>query len=265
VSLAIPVGAPAAPSVLSTRQGGLAIVSLNRPQRLNAIDIHLLRALDAALADALADDAVRAIVLRGEGRAFCAGDDLMAQLEVGTLDPQEMQAFVDLLQRITVHLMLGDKPVVGLVQGWAIGGGFSWTLNCDLTLWAAGAQAYLPEAAFGLFVSGGASFLLPRTVGRMPAAAMTLLAPKLGADELHRMGIAWRVVPDDELLSQGLALAGQLAQLPPDAARRVKRALLAPDREALQAALRLEAQACLAGARDPQTLARIQAFLGSRA
>ena len=123
---------------------------------------------------------------------------------------------VEELQRVTRHLMLGDKPVVGLVHGWAVGGGFSWTLNCDLTLWAESAKARLPEVGLGMFVSGGLSLLLPRVAGRMAASEITWLGPRLDAVRLLALGIAWRVVPDDALLDEGLALATQLAELPLD-------------------------------------------------
>ena len=248
-------------TVLTRQQGAVRIVSLNRPQRLNAITIELLRELNAALADAQADTAVRAIVLRGEGRAFCAGDDLLAQLDIGAASAADLRPSVDELQQVTRHLMLGDKPVVGLVHGWAVGGGFSWTLNCDLTLWAQSAQARLPEVGFGLFVSGGLSLLLPRVAGRMAASEITWLGQRLDAHRLHSLGIAWRVVPDDKLLEEGLALAAQLAELPVEAARQLKRSLLAPDRQALEAALSFETEACVAAVGNPQTLARIRSFL----
>ena len=248
-------------TVLTRQLGAVRIVSLNRPQRLNAITIEMLRQLNSALVEAQADTAVRAIVLRGEGRAFCAGDDLLAQLDIGPASPTALRPFVDELQCVTRNLMLGDKPVVGLVQGWAVGGGFSWTLNCDLTLWAETAQARLPEVNLGMFVSGGLSLLLPRVAGRMAAAEITWMGPRLDAMRLKSLGIAWRVVPDEMLLDEGLALAAQLAELPEDAARQLKHALLAPDRQALEAALSFETEACIAAVGNPQTLARIRSFM----
>jgi enoyl-CoA hydratase/carnithine racemase len=247
--------------VLTRNEGAVRIVSLNRPQRLNAINIELLRALNCALAGAQADPRVRAIVLCGEGRAFCAGDDLVDQIEIGPASEVELRPVVDELQQVTRHLMLGDKPVIGLVQGWAVGGGFSWTLNCDLTLWAETAKARLPEVGFGMFISGGLSLLLPRVTGRMSASEITWLGPRLDVARLHALGIAWRVVPDDALLAEGMALAAQLAELPVEAARQLKRSMLAPDREALEAALDFETQACVAAVGNPETLARIRAFM----
>lgn len=250
--------------MLTSQQGAVRIVSLNRPLRLNAITIELLWALNAALSEAQDDPTVRAIVLRGEGRAFCAGDDLLAQLEIGPVSAASLRPFVEELQQVTRHLMLGDKPVVGLVHGWAVGGGFSWTLNCDLTLWAESAQARLPEVAFGMFVSGGLSLLLPRAAGKMAAAEVTWLSPVLDAARLQELGLAWRVVPDEALVAEGMVLASQLAALPVEAARQLKRSLLAPDRAALEGALNFETQACVEAVGNPQTLARIQDFMAAR-
>jgi enoyl-CoA hydratase/carnithine racemase len=251
--------------VLSRQDGCVRVISLNRAHRLNAIDLTLLQDLNEALRDALDDPTVKVLVMRGEGRAFCAGDDLVEQLKGGTLTPQELKIFVDLLQQVTVQLMMGPKPVVGLVQGWAIGGGFSWTLNCDLTIWADTARAYLPEVGFGMFVSGGASFLLPRIMGRMSSFEMALLSPKLSAQQLNELGIAWRVVPEESLYSAGLAVARKLAELPENAAAQFKRLLLEPDRKSILNALEAESVACINGASDPKTLDRIQSFLQAKA
>jgi enoyl-CoA hydratase/carnithine racemase len=247
--------------VLVHDDGPVRVVSLNRPARLNAINAGLLVALNDTLAAAMAEPAVRAIVLAGEGRAFCAGDDLIDQVAQGPAALETLRPVVDDLQQVTRHLMFGDKPVVGLVQGWAVGGGFSWTLNCDLTLWAEGARAQLPEVGFGLFISGGLSLLLPRAMGRMAAAEAAWLGPRMSAVELQHLGIAWRVVPEAGLRSEGLALAHRLAALPAEAARQLKRSFMAPDRRALEAALALEADACVAAVANPETLARLKAFM----
>lgn len=253
------------PEVLSERDGALALITLNRPERLNAINHGLLQGLLTALEQAQSDPQVRVIVLQGAGRSFCAGDDLVAQVEQGALEPAFVADFVDALQQVTRLMMLGDKPVLALVQGWAIGGGFSWTLNADLCLWAQSARALLPELGFGMFVSGGLSLLLPRAAGPSHARAMVMQAEPVTAEQLQAMGIAWRVVPDDELRDQGLNLARRIAALPPRAAQSFKRALGAPDRAALEQALAGEASACREGASDPDTLLRIQRFLRERA
>ncbi|MGH7005778.1 MAG: enoyl-CoA hydratase/isomerase family protein, partial [Alphaproteobacteria bacterium] len=215
-------------AVIVRDEGPVRIVSLNRPERLNAINMAMLDALDAALAAAERDAAVRAILLRGEGRAFTAGDDLDDQQAISAAGMGAIKRQVEVLQRISEHMLFGAKPVVGAVQGWAVGGGFAWTLNCDFTLWAEGAVGFLPEIAYGLFVSGGASWLLPRLAGPMVARELLYRGRRMTAADLAAAGIASRVVAQDRLAPESMALAQELATLPPDAVARAKRALITP-------------------------------------
>jgi enoyl-CoA hydratase/carnithine racemase len=247
-------------AVLVRDEGPVRAVTLNRPERLNAIDMAMLDGLDAALAGAEADAGVRAVLLEGAGRAFSAGDDLEDQQRISAAGRAAVVRQVEVLQRISERMLFGAKPVVGAVQGWAVGGGFAWTLNCDFTLWAEDAKGFLPEIAYGLFVSGGASWLLPRLAGPAFAREMILRGRRTSAQELSAAGIASRVVPATRLREEAMALATELAALPPEGVARAKRALLAPDRAALEAAMRLEAEACIAGASDPATLARLRAI-----
>jgi enoyl-CoA hydratase/carnithine racemase len=242
-----------------TRDVGLVrVVTLNRPHRLNAIDMAMLDGLDSALAGAEAAASVRAILLAGAGRAFTVGDDLDAQQEISAAGAGAIKRQVEVLQRISERMLFGAKPVVGAVQGWAVGGGFAWTLNCDFTLWAEDAKGFLPEIAYGLFVSGGASWLLPHLAGLAFAREMIFRGRRMAAAELLAAGVASRVVPAEKLQAEAMALAQELAALPAEAVARAKRALVDPDRAALEAAMRMEAEACIAGAGDPATLARLK-------
>lgn len=247
-------------AVLVGDDGPVRSVTLNRPHRLNAINMAMLDELDAALAAAEADATVRAVLLAGAGRAFTSGDDLDDQQAISAAGPAAIKRQVKVLQRISERMLFGSKPVIGAVQGWAVGGGFAWTLNCDFTVWAAGACAFLPEIAYGLFVSGGASWLLPRLAGPKIARELLYRGVRMTAEELAEAGLASRVVPADRLAAEAMALAQELAGLPPAAVARAKRALVGPDRDALRLAMRREAEACIAGAGDPETLARIKAI-----
>ena len=244
-------------AVIVRDEGPVRVVTLNRPERLNAIDMAMLDGLDAAFAGAEADAHVRAVLLAGAGRAFSAGDDLEAQLAISAAGHDAVVRQVEVLQRISERILFGAKPVVGAVQGWAVGGGFAWTLNCDFALWAEDARGFLPEIAYGLFVSGGASWLLPRLAGPAFAREMILRGRRMSARDLQAAGVAHRVVASDRLREEALALARELADLPPEGVARVKRALVEPDRAALAAAMRREAEACIVGASDPATLARL--------
>ena len=251
-------------AVLSRDEGSVRVVTLNRPERLNAIDMAMLDGLDSALAGAAAETGVRAILLEGAGRAFSAGDDLEDQLRISAAGRAAVERQVEVLQRISEHMLFGAKPVVGAVQGWAVGGGFAWTLNCDFALWAEDARGFLPEIAYGLFVSGGASWLLPRLAGTAFAREMMLRGRRMGARDLLDAGVASRVVAAGRLREEAMTLARELAALPPEGVARAKRALLAPDRAALESAMRLESEACIAGACDPAALARLKAIGAQR-
>lgn len=245
-------------AVLVRDEGAVRAITLNRPHRLNAIDMAMLDGLDAALAAAAGESGVRAILLEGAGRAFTVGDDLEAQQEISASGRAAVERQVELLQRISERMLFGAKLVVGAVQGWAVGGGFAWTLNCDFALWAEDAKGFLPEIAYGLFVSGGASWLLPRLAGTNFAREMIFRGRRLSAQQLLEAGVASRVVAAAALRSEAMALAQELAALPPEAVARAKRALVDPDRAALEAAMTIEAKACIAGASDPATLARLK-------
>jgi enoyl-CoA hydratase/carnithine racemase len=245
-------------AVLVRDEGQVRAITLNRPHRLNAIDMAMLDGLDAALVGAEAETGVRAILLAGAGRAFTVGDDLDEQQVISAAGLSALTRQVEVLQRISERMLFGAKPVVGAVQGWAVGGGFAWTLNCDFALWAEGAVGFLPEIAYGLFVSGGASWLLPRLAAPTVAREMIYRGRRMTAAELAAAGVANRVVPADRLATEVMALAQELAALPPDAVARAKRALIEPDREGLRLAMQREAEACIAGASDPATLARLK-------
>jgi enoyl-CoA hydratase/carnithine racemase len=245
-------------TVLVRDDGSVRAITLNRPARLNAIDMAMLDGLDAALADAESDARVRAILLAGAGRAFTVGDDLDEQQAISASGLGALTRQVEVLQRISERMLFAAKPVVGAVQGWAVGGGFAWTLNCDFALWADDARGFLPEIAYGLFVSGGASWLLPRLAGPAVAREMIYCGRRMSAPELAAAGIASRVVPAGRLAAEAMALAQELAALPPEAVARAKHALVEPEREALRLAMQREAEACIAGASDPATLARLK-------
>jgi len=246
-------------TVLSECQDGVATIVLNRPERLNAINPALLEDLNAALREAEADPAVRAILLRGAGRAFCAGDDLKEFDQQGRT-PGEARAYIERIQDVTRAIVLGGKMVVGAIHGWAVGGGLEWAINCDLALMAEGTRCCFPEIGLGVFVTGGVSALLPRLVGLRKARELILFGERFGAREALEMGLAWKVVPETDLIAAAEATARRIAALPPRQVSDLKRTLArATDRD-LEAALALETEATVRGFLDPETKARVAAF-----
>jgi|TARA_B110000238_G_C16029408_1_gene396762 enoyl-CoA hydratase/carnithine racemase len=245
-------------TVLSDLDQGVRTITLNRPDSLNAMNRALIDDLAQAFNDANADDATRAILLTGAGRAFCAGDD--RHEHVHPESEAEARDLVDAIQRVTQALVLGNKPVVGAINGWAVGGGFEWAINCDFPLWAESAKAFFPEVSLNLFVTGAVSSLLPAIVGLNKAKEMLMLGQRYDAASLHEIGVAWRVVEDEQLLTQAFAVALQLAQLPPLSVRAMKRVLNQAAANDLNSAMQLETEATIAGFLDPETTRLLKDF-----
>ena len=244
--------------VLTIDDGGVCVITLNRPARLNAINPALLDGLNAALSRANTDERIGAIVLTGAGRAFCAGDDLVDQRAMLDADEAAIAGFVDAIQQVTRHIVFSDTPVVAAVRGWAVGGAFSWPVNCDFSVWSDDARGFFPELKIGLYPSGAVTFLLPFQVGPALAREMLYTSRKYSAAELLACGLASEVVPGDRLLDAAIARAQAVAALPAPARRTLKRGLVEPHRAAIEAALDAEAAAVVATMRDPDTYARIE-------
>lgn len=245
-------------TVLSTLEDGVRTITLNRPDVLNAMNEALIRETRDAFAEANADPATRVVVFTGAGRAFCAGDDLAAN----PLSTDEAQArpVVEMIQQVTREMMLGSKMVVGAINGWAVGGGFEWAIDCDLPIWGESAKGFFPELSWGLFVTGGVTSLLPRIVGPAKARDMILFGEKYTAADLHALGVAWRVVPDDALMDEATSVARRIAGLPNRAVADLKRTIARVSMGELETAMALETEACVRSVLDPETHARIAEF-----
>jgi len=196
----------------------IAVLRLNRPEKLNAISAEVIRTLDAHLAELAADDAVGSVVIIGGERAFAAGAD------VDDLPPPaEAPAFVERWRCVLDF----PKPLVAAVGGHCLGGGFEVALMCDIIVAADTARFGLPETGLGLLPGAGGTQLLPRTVGRSMAAEVILAGRVLTADEALLHGIASRVVPAAELEESARAVATAIALKGPIATRHAKAALRA--------------------------------------
>lgn len=206
----------ASSKLLTHIEQGVLTLALNRPEKLNAIDNELADALLQALQAARANAAVRAIRLRGEGRAFCAGRDVSAA-------PTEQDLV--LVQAVSQAIVGHPLPVLAEVHGWTVGAGFEWMLNADIVVAAEGTRFKLPEASLGVFVTGGLTATLPAMAGLARAKALTLLGDEFSAREARDWGLIWQVVPDTALQASGLKTARRLATLAPEVATQFKRVL----------------------------------------
>jgi len=237
---------------------GVRTISLNRPSAMNAMNRLLIDEVSVAFDDANRDQDTCAIIFTGEGRAFCAGDDRHEHVHPET--EEEARAVVDAIQRATVSIVMGAKPVVGAINGWAVGGGFEWAINCDFPIWAESANAFFPEVSLNLFVTGAVTSILPSIVGPVKAREMLFLGNRYSATDLREIGVAWKVVPDDELLREAEVVASKLAALPTLSTRAMKRVLNQAIAGGLQQALNLETEATVAGFLDPETTRLLKDF-----
>ncbi len=246
-------------TVLSELRDGVRTLTLNRPDRLNAINPALLADLRAALAAANGDPETRCILLRGGGRAFCSGDDLKEfDDQVGT--EAETTRYVEAIQDITREIVLGDRMVVGAVHGWAVGGGLEWMINCDLVLVGENARFFFPEISWGLFVTGAVTALLPRLVGLQKAREMILLGEKFNAAQAVEWGLALKALPEADLFDAARDMAARIAALPEGAVRDLKHTLNRAATLDAEGAMALETAATVRGFLDPETARRIAAF-----
>ena len=246
-------------TVLSDLDGdGVRTIALNRPDRLNAMNPRLIDDVARAFDDANADQATRVVIFTGTGRAFCAGDDRHEHVHPD--NEIEARNLVNAIQRATQAIVFGNKPVVGAINGWAVGGGFEWAINCDFPIWAESAKGFFPEVSLNLFVTGAVTSLLPALVGLNKAREMLFLGDRYEAAELEEIGVAWRVVKDDCLMAEAHSVARRLGQLPPLSVRAMKRVLNQSATSDLHRALQLETEATVAGFLDPETTERLKDF-----
>lgn len=243
-------------SVLYLASERLARITLNRPERLNAINADLARAFSAALTRATSDPAVDVILLDANGRAFCAGDDLV-ELADGALDSGALAGMVEDLQRATRMIVLGDKPVVCAAQGWIVGGGAAWPLNADFLLVSEDAVLFCPEARHGLFPTGGVSMLLAEHGGPRLANDVLWLGEKLDAHRMLDRQIASRIAPREDLAAMTAEVVQRLLALPAASRTRLKRTRAGQLASRLEAALEVETRHCLDAGSDPELRARV--------
>lgn len=209
--------------VLGERHGAVAVITLNRPKARNALNRALLAALHEQLREAVADDSVRAIVLTGNGPAFCAGADLREALDTPPGPDGFWMQYERSGQSLELHRLLPKlpKPVIAAVNGFALGGGCGVAMSCDLVIASDQATFGYPEVAQGL-VAAMVMVSLSRIVGRRQALDLLLTGRKLTPDQALELGLINRVVPHDELLQQAIAYAEEVAAHSANALRMTK-------------------------------------------
>lgn len=220
---------------LSRPAPGVALLRLNRPEVLNALNLALRRALASQVSVLDTDPSVRAIVLAGGSKAFCAGADLHEYAEA---TPEEI--VLREMDRLWGAIAHCRKPIVAAVRGHALGGGCELALHADLVVAGASARFGQPEVLLGLMPGGGATQRLARTIGKARAMQMLLLADPLPALKALEWGLVNEVVADEQVEPQALEIAGRIAALPALAVRFIKEAVLESQNAPLERGLALE-------------------------
>lgn len=208
--------------LVEQREGWHRLV-LNRPAKLNALTTQMIVELLAAIDAAEADAGCRAVVLTGEGRGFCAGQEVGTEFMAGPNGPPDLQALADRYHHEVVRRIRESRlPFVCAVNGVAAGAGASFALAADIVL--AGRSAVFVQAfiRIGLVPDSGATFFLPRLVGDARARALAMLGDAIDADTAERWGMIWKAVDDEALASEAEALALRLAQSPAGALAGIK-------------------------------------------
>ena len=226
------------------RQGAVRVLTLNRPAALNSFTQDMHAELRAALDAAAAEPAVRAVLITGAGRGFCAGQDLNDPgMAAGADGKPDIAAVIEANYRpLALRLQAMPVPVVCAVNGVAAGAGANFAFCCDIVLAARSASFIQAFSKIGLIPDCGGTWLLPRLAGRARALALALTGDKLSAADAERFGMIWQVLDDAELPAQALALADKLAAMPSKALVATRQALDASQSLSLADALSLEAR-----------------------
>ena len=205
-------------NILVERQGPVGIVRLNRPHALNALNAALIQELGRAFDDLEGDDAIAAVILTGNDKAFAAGADIKEMAE-----KTYMQAYrEDFITQGWERVAQCRKPVIAAVAGFALGGGCEIAMMCDIVIAADNARFGQPEINLGTMPGAGGTQRLPRFIGKAKAMDLCLTGRMMDAREAERLGLVSRIVPADKLMAEAVAVAEKIASLSPPIAMMVK-------------------------------------------
>jgi 2-(1,2-epoxy-1,2-dihydrophenyl)acetyl-CoA isomerase len=250
--------------IIVEKNGGVMKVTLNRPQVLNSFNGAMTRELRMALDDSRADKSIRAVLITGAGRAFCAGQDLSevpppgeGVADLGAIVHATYTPLIKSIRKL-------ELPVICAVNGPAVGAGANIALACDIVLAADNASFSQAFVKIGLIPDSSGTFFLPRIVGFPRATAMMMTAEKIEAERAYQIGMIYQVCAADTLQQEAMALATQLASMPTRALGLTKRALNASMTNDLDAQLEVEAELQREAGRTRDFAEGVSAFLEKR-
>jgi 2-(1,2-epoxy-1,2-dihydrophenyl)acetyl-CoA isomerase len=252
------------PPLLFERRAGAAILTLNRPDIGNAIDVQLARALMQAAITCDEDDSIRCVVLTGAGKFFCAGGDIAAFVQAGDAISSLMKELTAYLHMAIARFARMPKPLLCVVNGAAAGAGFSLAILGDIVLAARSAKFSLAYTAIGLSPDGGATWLLPRLVGLRRAQELALTNKRLTADEAATLGLITRAVDDTALEADAQETTNLLTRSATKAIGRTRQLLLSSFGNSLETQMELESRSIAEGGKHPESREGVEAFLAKR-
>jgi 2-(1,2-epoxy-1,2-dihydrophenyl)acetyl-CoA isomerase len=248
-------------TIIVESRPGYRLITLNRPERLNALTVEMAGALMETLKSAEKDGTCRALLLTGAGRGFCAGQDLTA---IADAEPDDIGDLLQEYNPLILKLRELPIPVVCAVNGVAAGAGANLALACDIVVAARSASFVQAFAKIGLIPDCGGTWLLPRLIGEARARALSMLAEPISAETAAQWGMIWRVIPDEQLVAEAEALAEQLAAGPTAALGLIKQAFEESAENDLEEQLDLEAELQEEAAENPDYAEGLHAFLEKR-
>jgi 2-(1,2-epoxy-1,2-dihydrophenyl)acetyl-CoA isomerase len=253
------------PPILTRSEGAVRVITLNRPAALNsftnAMHALLVPALDAAAADA----EVRAVVITGAGRGFCAGQDLSDGMGSDGSAPDVGAVIERLYRPLATRVRSMPIPVIAAVNGVAAGAGVNFALCCDMVIAARSASFIQAFSKIGLVPDCGGTWLLPRAIGRAKALGYAMTGEKMPAEEAERLGMIWQCVDDAALMETAMALATKLAAMSPKALAETRRTLDAASTMSFSEAITLEANTQRELGRGHDFMEGVLAFFAKRA
>ena len=251
------------PTILTSTHNGICTITLNRPSVFNSFNQDMGQAFQEALDDAASDGTVRCVVITGNGKAFCAGQDLK---EVTAPDAPDFTEIVEQTYNESIRRIRSmEKPVIGAINGVAAGAGANIALACDLTVARDSVRFIQAFSKIGLIPDSGGTWFLPRLVGMQRAAALAFLGDKLSASEAQAIGLIYKAVADEDFEAEVAALAERLAQMPTRGLGLTKRAFNAGWNAALSDHLTTERDLQMEASKTEDYAEGVSAFLEKRA
>jgi 2-(1,2-epoxy-1,2-dihydrophenyl)acetyl-CoA isomerase len=252
-------------TILYEVKDGIATITLNRPENFNSLNTQMAEELNSAIIDCEVDEAVRAVVLTGQGKVFCSGGDIKSML--ASFDGQRERFFKELV--LPFHAFVSgvarlEKPVMGAVNGVAAGAGFSMVMACDIAIASDAARFTMAYTRIGVIPDGGSTYFLSRLLGARRALELIYTNRFLSAEEALQLGIVARVAPETEFAQAAGSLARELADGPTLALGKAKRLVYTGTEESLETQLETERAVISAISRTEDATEGIKAFVEKR-